>query len=845
MLKNTSRETRETELEGQNANRTKLLCEGWEFRQVGKKEWYPAMVPGNNFMDLRSNALIDDPFHRANETVLQWVEKESWEYKAQFNVSSSDLRTNQVILVFEGLDTYADVYLNGEFLFESNNMFMGWSEEVSDLLIEGENQLHILFHSPLNHVKEEAERSGILYPAGNDHSEENLSVYSRKAPYHFGWDWGPRFITSGIWRPVYLERIDKASFQDVYIQQELSETKARLEVEMELMSSYHGNAEIVIKCLNHSLESIVHPVALVKGINSCKISFSISDYVKWWPRPLGEPHLYKFRIDLAIEGAVVASKSKKIGLRKIEVINEKDKYGESFYFKVNNVPVFAKGANYIPQDSFLGEVDEGRYEKLFENVVSANMNMLRIWGGGIYENDIFYDLADEHGILVWQDFMFACTMYPGSLEFLENVRSEAIYNVKRLREHACICIWCGNNEIKMGWNHWGWQKEFKYSKNDEKKLEEDYTNLFEKLLPEVVEKYDENRFYLPSSPISNWGEPKDFTIGDNHYWGVWHGHAPFEDFKKSVPRFMSEFGFQSFPLLKSVKKYSLVKDWDLESEVMRQHQKHPRGNKLIEEYLLRDYKEPRDFEAFLFASQILQAEGMRIGIEAHRRNKPFCMGTLYWQLNDCWPVASWSSIDYYGTWKALHYFVKKQYSDVLVSCDISEDELKAYVVSDFKEAKNGILDIQVCHFSGEVLYSYRQEVQLEPNGCHLSFKKTLKELIGENDSRCLVILASFLTTAGDELSTNAYYLHSPKDLKLTIPKVEYKLELESEFCHVTLTTDVLAKNLHLEFANLEGNFTDNFFDLVPGKPRRVSFPLNGQYDGLEPNLLMKSLIDTY
>ncbi|MFY0601982.1 MAG: glycoside hydrolase family 2 protein [Cyclobacteriaceae bacterium] len=804
-------------------NRSIELKDNWQFRNADEDQWYPAAIPGNNFSHLFANDLIKDPFYRTNEENLQWVEKTSWEYQLDFDLTEEDLDFSRVQLIFDGLDTYADIYLNDVLILNTNNMFVQWKAEVQDLLVTGSNNLRAYFHSPLTRVADKAKQANILYPAGNDHSDENLSVYSRKAPYHFGWDWGPRFVSSGIWRPVRLDFYKNATIEDIHITQKLSEELADVKAHLEIESIRESEAKLTIECLNDPLGKIDHQFVLHQGANKVSIPFSINQYKKWWPRPMGEAYLYQFKFTLEVEGVAQDSCTRKVGLRTIELVNEPDADGVSFYFKVNDVPFFAKGANYIPQDSFQDSVTASRYERIFQDAVDAKMNMLRVWGGGIYEDDLFYELADENGILIWQDFMFACTMYPGDPAFMDSVSEEATQNIKRLRNHPSIALWCGNNEIEVGWKHWGWQEEFGYTKEQQEQMSNDYDELFRNLLSEKVKELDPDRFYLSSSPISYFSEADMFKVGDNHYWGVWHGEAPFEDFDHSVPRFMSEYGFQSFPMPSSLKKYSLESDWDLESEVMKLHQKHPRGNQLIKEYLLRDYKEPKDFQSFIYASQVLQAEGMKKGIEAHRRNKPFCMGTLYWQLNDCWPVASWSGIDYYGQWKALHYKVRDGYADTLICGTFVEGKIEVFIVSDLIQKQKGEFSVEIADFSGKKIFGHRQKVQIEANTSRKMFCDSISHVLGNNDPKSVYISLS-LSIAGEMVSKNIYYLKPPKDLKITPPVITHSVQNCHQTYQVKLLSDVLAKNVYVEFEGEMGNFSDNFFDLLPGEEKVITIP---------------------
>lgn len=824
----------------QNSVCMRPLDTGWQMRQVGKENWFDCRVPNTNFMTLYEANEIPDPFHTDNELSLQWIEKEDWEYRLTFDISVVDLLHHKIELVFDGLDTYADIYVNDQLVMQADNMFLKWHLSCKKYLRSGSNDIRIYFHSPLKKVQAEFEKGGITFPAENDKSENHLSVFTRKAPYHYGWDWGPKFVTSGIWRPVSLRLVNDLVIRNLQIhQEEIKNDKASFTTAIAVESSRQQSCRITAKL--DDIEIGVNEVLLVEGINDCVLNFDIREVERWWPAGMGEQVLYK--VSFVVSGEDYSDhQTNRVGVRDFEVINAPDKQGESFYFKVNGMPYFAKGANYIPSDSFLDRMTPERYRQLFEDAVAANMNMLRVWGGGIYEDDLFYDLADEYGIVIWQDFMFACTMYPWSNKFLENIEKEAVSNIRRLRNHPSVGLWCGNNEIQMGWDNWGWQKSFNYSQEDQKKIYQGYQSLFHDLLPKLVNEYDSDRFYFPSSPISNWDSIEKFSYGDQHYWGVWHGEEPFENFKKFVPRFMSEFGFQSFPILESVTKYIEKADLTIHSKPMQVHQKHPRGNQLIHEYMLRDFKEPKDFENFLYLSQVVQAKGMTIAFEAHRRNMPFCMGSLYWQFNDCWPVASWSGIDYYGRWKALHYAARSAFTNVLISFDQLGSELHGYVISDIMKDYEAILKIEVMDFSGSQYYYKISNILIKSGESQVYFKESIKKLLKDLDKTNAVLKAT-LHQGADVLSQTLYYFSPPKQLKLDEPKISQKVTLLNETIQVTLNSDTLAKNVYLSMKGVEGNFSDNFFDLLPNTNKTVTVPLPDAYSSVSPELKILTVND--
>lgn len=820
--------------------RSRPINTGWQMRQVGTEEWLDLDVPGSNFTSLLQAGKIEDPFYGDTENQLQWIEKEDWECQMNLEISASDLLHEKLELVFEGLDTFADVYINGQLALQTDNMFLKWHLSCKKYFSIGTNEIRIYFHSPLKRVLPDFEKIGLTFPAENDKTENHLSVFARKAPYHYGWDWGPKFVTSGIWRPISLRLINILIIRNLQIYQEsINDNVANFSATLTIESYGSHSCTLFARIGDKEVGSMV--LDLTEGINDCVLPFTISEAKRWWPAGMGNQNLYE--VTFEVQGLEVSDKQmRRIGVREFQVINQQDEKGESFYFKINGVPFFAKGANYIPSDSFLERMTPDRYRQIFEDAVAANMNTLRVWGGGIYEDDLFYDLADEYGIVIWQDFMFACTMYPWEQKFLENIEKEAVSNIRRLRNHACLGLWCGNNEVQMGWENWGWQKSFGYTDKDQKRMYEGYKRLFQKLLPNTVKAYDPGRFYFPSSPISNWDSIEKFNYGDQHYWGVWHGEEPFENFKKFVPRFMSEFGFQSFPLLDSVSKYIDDQDLNIESQAMQVHQKHPRGNQLIREYMLRDYREPINFESFLYLSQVVQAKGMTIAFEAHRRNMPFCMGSLYWQFNDCWPVASWSGIDYYGQWKALHYAVRHAFDNLLISFDQDELTLKGYLVSDLLTEAKGLFSVEVRDFHGNNLYKKTKNITVAANKSEIHFEEKISTLVGQGDKSNAVLIATFCQ--GDENPIEAlYYFDTPKNLNLKKTEIKHQVDVKNNYLYATLSSTVLAKNVCITVEGLEGNFTDNFFDLLPLEPKTVSIKIPEGFDGSAPKLNILSVND--
>jgi beta-mannosidase len=813
----------------QGAKARIFLHAGWKFREAGKGEWRAATVPGCVHTDLLADKLIEDPFYRDDEPKLQWIGKTDWEYQTMFDASPDLLKREHVELVFEGLDTYATVTLNGSVLLEADNMFRTWRVDAKRLLRPGANTLHVLFRSPVNEVLPLMAKMSYQLPASNDQGEKT-SPFTRKAPYQYGWDWGPRFVTSGIWKPVSLEAWDTARIESLRIvQNQLGKDSAQLTAEIEVISSDTADSSFSVQNVTDdpSAKNEVSSrlIKLKPGLNKITVPFTISRPKLWWPNGMGTHPLYDILARLLVAGKnpnnhyEIDETTARTGLRTVELRQQPDKDGKSFTFVVNGVPVFMKGANWIPADSFPTRMTRERYRQLVESARDARMNMLRVWGGGIYESDDFYELCDEMGILVWQEFMFACSMYPGDPAFLDSVRAEAADNVKRLRNHPSIVIWCGNNEIETAWQHWGWKQ------NLPAKLWDDYKKIFHGVLPEVVAEYDPARPYWPSSPSSNLeDDPDSQRMGDVHYWEVWHAAKPFTEYEKQHPRFMSEYGFQSFPQVETVNAYTLPSDHDIQSPVMLAHQKHPRGNQLIREYMLREYPEPKDFESFLYVSQVLQAEGIKVGAEHLRRIMPHNMGSLYWQLDDCWPVASWSSIDYFGRWKALQYYARRFYNDLLISPHLENNNVEFYVVSDRTQPMRAAeLVVTLYDFDGHAISENRKSADVSPLSSKSYLTLTEDELLRGHDPKTVFLDCELFIGTGKLVSSNRVFFRPFKELSLPTPHVTTDAAKARDGFTVTLKTDKFARAVYLSAGGLDGAFSDNYFDLIPGKEVKVEF----------------------
>jgi beta-mannosidase len=840
------------------------LTQGWEFRRAREatepgvpedlretlSSWLPATVPGTVHTDLLARGLIPDPFFRNGELRVQWVGEEDWIYRKSFTVGSNLLEKEVVQLVLHGLDTFAQVRLNGNTVLEADNMFRSWVVDVKGALRIGENTLEILFRSPLQPALDARAALPYELPAGNDRGDPPSRVFVRKAAYHYGWDWGPRLVTSGIWRPIDLVGWSGGRVSDLHLTTDsitdgagfvtasVEVLIAREEAERRIAG---GNVPVVVTVSSPvgAFEPQSRELPVEPGRNRVEFSIQVPEPRLWWPNGLGEPRLYTAQAVLKA-GRKVDTLRTRFGLRTLELVTEPDSIGESFFFRVNDVPVFMKGANIIPLDHFSPRVTGEDYRALFQDVVWANMNMLRVWGGGIYETDIFYDLADEHGILVWQDFMFANGMYPGDSTFLASVEAEASHQVRRLRNHPSLALWCGNNEMDEGWKNWGWARNYD-TPEDSAAVRRAYEAVFHQLLPGIVAELDPGRRYWPSSPSLGWGDPESLNRGDSHYWGIWHGREDFQVFAEKLPRFSSEYGFQAFPPMETVEAFTRPEDREIFHPTMLVHQKHPVGNELILDYMARDFPVPEAFDDFVYVSQLLQARGMRTAFEAHRRAMPRTMGTLYWQLNDTWPVVSWSSRDFFGRLKALHYAAKRAFAPTLVSSTQRGDTLEVWGIREPGEPVDGTLLLELLDFDGFVLWEDSVPVSLGENQSRILWRGSASLLEG-TDPRKSVFSARLLSSWGSETVPSAlHYFHPPKELELRIPTIRVDLEANEDGADLILEADVLAKDVYLRLG--EGRFSDNFFDLMPGRPHRVSVQTEKSTEEVRAELIIRTLAE--
>ncbi len=805
------------------------LHKGWTFGEARLTNRYPAQVPGVVQTDLLRQGLIDDPYVAMNERKVQWVDKEDWVYETHFQVAETLLGEDAVDLCFDGLDTYADVFLNEEKILAADNMFRRWRVSIKPLLKAGDNVLRVYFHSPVKVDMPKWEQHPHLYGAANDQSENGglldrkLSVFARKAGYHYGWDWGPRLVTIGIWRDVYLESWSQARITDIHMRQRAVDARKALltdVVEVESAADVE-HAVITVRDQDNGRIMATRKCSLQKGVNTIAVDFTVKHPRLWWCHGLGKPERYTFTTQVAVGGNVLAEQQQRIGLRSVKLVMDPDAEGhQQFYFVLNGVPVFAKGTNYIPQDNFLTNVTPARYQQTLQDAILANMNMIRVWGGGIYENDLFYDLCDEMGLMVWQDFMFACSTYPVEGAWLESVRQEAIDNIRRLRNHPSIVLWCGGNECTDAWYNWGWKARMEKDNPAGAQVvgpQQEY--LYYDVLQEITREQIPDDIYTVGSPFSVRGRGSDGINGDRHFYGVGHRRMPVSTYNQEKAHFFSEYGMQSFPEYGTVLRFAPDRTThDISSGVMMWHQRGGvAANQTIEWYVNSEYGKPRDFQQFLYASQLLQGDAMRTAIESHRRNMPHCMGSLLWQHNDCWPVASWATRDYYGHWKAAHYMVRHAFEPLMCSAIAQGDTLQVYAVSDLQRREQGRLKMTVYTLGGQLVSAQVTPVKIPANTSTMVLEQSVATLLKGQQREDVVVHLVLTTKSGLSYAANCF-LCMQKDLHLEPVQPEVQVEAVEGGCRVIVQAAQFVRALALTIDDADYWLDNNYIDLLPGVP---------------------------
>ncbi len=815
----------------------------WLAKQAGENETVPGTVPGCIHTDLLAAGKINDPFYRTQEFDSYWVGETDWEYSRRFEVTDELLAHAKVTLVCHGLDTLATIHVNGMEIGRTDNMFRRYEFDILNSLTSGSNSISIRFASALNYtIRKEAERH---LPGWNSGEKIGYHGYIRKEQCNFGWDWGIRTVTCGIWRDIELVASNGVRLDDVHIGQEHG-IGGTVKLTVNVQANSSGERELLSTVrLRFEGETVAESNAPVcAGTSTMKLS--VPEPQLWWPNNMGEQPLYD--VDVTLEDATgieVDRWTRRIGLRTLHLDRHTDEWGESFQFVVNDVPFFAKGANWIPADAYNNRVTPERYRDLVSSSADVNMNMLRVWGGGLYEEDVFYDLCDEYGICVWQDFMFACFTYPTFDDaFMATVEQEAIDNVRRLRHHASLALWCGNNELEQGLVDVEW--------TDVSMSWEDYSKLYDTMLPRIVAEHDGQTDYWPASPHTPGMDRADHSNparGDAHLWDVWHGLKPFEWYRTCEHRFNSEFGFQSFPEPKTTHSYTEHQDRNITSFVMEHHQRSGIGNSIIMHYMLNWFRLPVGFEATLWTSQILQGMAMKYAVEHWRRSMPRGMGTIFWQLNDMWPVASWASIDYHHRWKALHFMARRFFAPLLVSGleDVDKGTVEIHLTSDALLPRDVTLQWHITDASGNEIEAGEQEVQTGSNANRLAHTLHLKHLLDEHGPRDLIVWLEAYEQK-KLLSENLVLFARPKHLELSRePGTTARVSAnggDAGFV-VTMTTKQAALWTWIELADSDFRAHDNFVHLRPGTSVNLEVMPSETMTAaaLQKRLVVRSLID--
>jgi len=813
----------------------------WRLREAGTEAWFPVEVPGEVHLALFDAGKIPDPFVGEKELEVQWVAETDWEFEGIISLPHALLNQGKIWLHFDGLDTLAEIWLNGSLVGETQNAFRSYEWEVKDLITGEQNQLRILFHSPVKYVEERQKKAPLLSP------DQSIAggPYLRKAPCQWGWDWGPKLPPIGIWKDAYFMGCTIAKLKSIHVRQKhLFDGSVELSAEARITLC---NDEHLQMCM--TLEDPGGHVfaTTCKFLDGCaRAMIEIPDPVLWWPSGYGEQALYDVRISLATEDEVLLDRQNfQIGLRRVELKQEPDEFGESFTFIVNDVPIFAKGSNWIPVDSFPTRISRKDLERLIGDAARANHNMIRVWGGGFYESEDFYDLCDQFGLLVWQDFPFACSIYPlDDPAFLENLYQEVIDNVSRIRHRASLALWCGNNEMDQGWEQWGWETE------ELQKYQEPYKTFFYETLPGWLKKLDPDTPYWFSSPSSGtaFENSNSNEDGDAHYWDVWHGSKPFSAYREQYPRFMSEFGFQSLPPLKTIQTYADENHWNLMDYQIEHHQRSPYASAMFLAQMALHFMMPVDFPSLVYLMMVLQAEGIRYGVEHWRRNRHRVSGTLYWQLNDCWPVASWSSLDYFGRWKALHYASRRFYAPLLLSIedDLEHARMKLHITNDLQNTWEGQVVWRLMRLDGEVLESGELDIYAESLSSEMICEKSFENLTLQ-EKRETFFVAQLLQDGQVEAAKLATFVPN-KHLQLVNPQLQaYLRQAEDETCEIEVESNYLARFVELSLDNADVVFSDNYFDVLPGETVRITCPMpeGWSIDDMARSLTVFSLYDSF
>ncbi|MHC1739768.1 MAG: glycoside hydrolase family 2 protein [Anaerolineaceae bacterium] len=810
----------------------------WEFRQAGTSEWFPANVPGGVHTDLLALGRIPDPFVGDNEKKVQWVAEADWEYHRQFAVTPEFFNQAHIWLVCDGLDTLATVSINGQELGHSNNMFRQYRWDVKPLLKPNNNDLLVAFDSPVQYCAKQQ----LIRPMPGVSQAISGGPHLRKAPCQFGWDWGPQLPPIGIWKDIRLEGDQGVRIGEVHFHQSHAEGKVTVMASVTLQRQDNSPCSVILRISAPDGQLYETTTKDLKK-NETSLEIVIANPKIWWPNGYGAQPLYHACVELFEDGQPAEKQGFQLGLRTIELRQQPDEWGRSFTFVVNGLPIFAKGSNWIPADSFPTRISDEYMEMLIRSAADTHQNMLRVWGGGFYEEERFYDLCDRYGILVWQEFIFSCSVYPlDDPSFIENVRIEVAENVRRLRHRASLALWCGNNEMEWGWVDWGWKgPEFQAMKVA-------YDKFFHYTLPDWCIAEDPDHSYWPSSPSSDtpFENPNGQQQGDAHYWDVWHGRKPFTAYRNQYPRFMSEFGFQALPPLSTIRTYASEADWNMTSYIMERHQKNDSGNQLMVGQMLDTFRLPKDFESLVYLSLVLQAEGIRYGVEHWRRFPKRVSGILFWQLNDCWPVASWSSLDYFGRWKALHYAARRFFAPLMLSIEDKPTAQNVSLTNETRDLWEGSMRWSLETLEGKTIRSGEAPVKVAPfdvsSICELDFADQL-----DDDLRRITAFTAELWQGQKLISRQTAFFVPTKHLELTEPAISTRLSFEKGQLRIDLTSRSMARLVEITLDGADVIFSDNYFDLPAGRTVNITAPLPEGWTLVQAQAALKirSVYDSY
>ncbi|MDP1675284.1 MAG: glycoside hydrolase family 2 protein [Bacteroidota bacterium] len=785
-------------------------------------DWFPAHVPGTIHTDLLEQKIIPDPFYRMNENDVQWVENLQWNYRKEFSVDAALLKEQHITLVAEGLDTYAEILINGKSIAVTENMFVEHRIDVKKYLRAGNNTIEIHFDSPVVRSKQLENKYGKLRVALEPHR-----VYVRKAQYSYSWDWGPKLTTSGIWRPIYLEVSSGPVLRNPFVKTlNLTKKSATIEVSVDI-EHLKSPVKVMVR-----IEGNKYSNEIVKQATSSTLKFKMKIDAPsiWWPNGYGEQPLYDVTFSLQNNNGTTSEAATTFGIRTINLLQEKDKEGKSFIIVVNGEKIFCKGADWIPSDNFIPRISDSKYERLLTLARDANMNMMRVWGGGIYEQDAFYTLCDKLGLLVWQDFMFACGEYPQTPWFLKLVKDEATKAVTRLRNHPSLAVWCGNNEC-----------EWLFCTENPEKTADDMTGsvIFRELLPTIVKKLDNSRPYWRSSPFGA-GFPNDETNGTHHQWTVWSFWKDYKEYEKTNARFVSEFGFQAPANIRTWEEATLPEDRTPQHPVIEHHNKQVEGQERLFRFQAGHYTVGKNFNDFVYRGQLVQANALKTAVEHWRRRKFNTSGALYWQLNDCWPVSSWAVIDSGLRPKAAYFYTKRFFAKVLVSIKRNENNIEVWGTNDSLDRFKGMLQVQRLTFTGDKKFSNEIEIVIKQN----SSSKIFAMPIDPNNSADQFgsYIAAQLLSDGYVISENRFFFAEPKHLHLPRPKITNKiLEKKENSYQISIQTDLFAKDIRIEIEGCDAEFNDNYFDMDAGALKIIQCKVPESEKRIEGKIVITSL----